>query len=56
MSEKPDKRPIQIIPTRTLLASIKKDIRKQLKAAKATGKSKKQKIVNSLTTLLCDRI
>jgi hypothetical protein len=41
MSEKPEKNPLQKIPTRTLLASIKKDIRKQLKAAKAAGKSKK---------------
>jgi hypothetical protein len=43
MSKKDEKTPIQRIPTRTLLASIKQDIRKQLRAAKYAGKPLKKK-------------
>jgi len=43
MSEKSDKTPLQNIPTRTLLASIKKDIQKQLRAAKIARKPQKKK-------------
>lgn len=43
MSDKPQKRPIERVPTRSLLASIKQDIRKQLRAAKNPQKPKKVK-------------
>jgi hypothetical protein len=36
-------RPLQRVPTRTLLAAIKQDIRKQLRAAQSSGKPKKIK-------------
>jgi hypothetical protein len=42
MSKKPEKTPLQRIPTRTLLASIKQDIRKQLRVAKSSGKPLKK--------------
>jgi hypothetical protein len=43
MSKKTEKSPLQRIPTRTLLASIKQDIRKQLRAAKSASKPLKKK-------------
>lgn len=44
MSKKSEeKTPLQRVPTRSLLASIKTDIRKQLRAAKTAGKALKKK-------------
>jgi hypothetical protein len=42
MDEKQKKEQLRRVPTRTLLASIKRDIRKTLKAS-AAGKPKKRK-------------
>lgn len=42
MNEQEKREQLKRVPTRTLLASIKKDIRKTLKAAKATSKPMKK--------------
>lgn len=41
-SEKEKKEALQRVPTRKLLASIKRDLRKQLQASASTAKPKKK--------------